>query len=87
MQHTKPRMQRRRRRRDERNVRAGVSSPADEASIYRGEEAVTQPLKWCKLRQKIWPLRAKNEAQDLAAFKAGRKIRKSITVRSDSWRI
>ena len=62
-------------------------SPADEASIYRGKEAVTQPLKWRELRQKIWPLRAKNEAEDLTTFKAGRKIRKSITVGSDSWRI
>ena len=34
-------------------------SPANEASIYRGKEAVTQPLKWRELRQKIWALRAR----------------------------
>ena len=67
-------------------MRAGVFSPDDKASIYMGKEAVTQPLKWRELRQKIWPLRAKNEAEDLTAFKAGRRIRKSITVGSDSWR-
>ena len=32
-------------------------------------------------------IKSKNDAEDLAAFKAGRKIRKSITVESDSWRI
>ena len=34
-------------------------SPADEAFIYRGKVAVTQPLKWRELRQKIWALRAR----------------------------
>jgi len=44
----------RRRRREERNVRAGVYSPAGKASIYRGKIAVTQPLKWRKMRSEIW---------------------------------
>jgi len=46
-----------RRRREERNVRAGVLNPATKASIYRGKVAVTEPLKWSKMRPKIWPLR------------------------------
>ena len=47
-----------RRRRKERNVRAGVFSPAGKASIYKEKIAVTQPLKWRKIREKIWSLRA-----------------------------
>ena len=50
-------MQRRRRRRKERNVRAGVLNPTAKASIYREKVAVTKPLKWRKMRPKIWLLR------------------------------
>jgi len=48
----------RRRRREERNVIAHVLNAAAKASIYRGKVAVTKPLKWRKMRPKIWPLRA-----------------------------
>jgi len=48
----------RRRRRDERNVRADVLNPAAKASIYRRKVAVTKPLKWRKMRPRIWTLRS-----------------------------
>ena len=47
-----------RRRREDRNVRAGVLNPAVKASIYGEKVAVIKPLKWRKMRPKIWPLRA-----------------------------